>query len=140
MNQDKARIKILSKHRSNDQGCWLNENTDVKRYSMMYVDGRQRYKHIVAYELFIGPVVDGQELHHTCENKACFNPWHLEPLTRKKHRATYQQRTHCPKGHPFTPENRYERPGRPGKTECYACIKERVRAWKKKKAMGFNFG
>jgi hypothetical protein len=40
--------------------------------------------HRVAYEQFVGTVPDGLELDHLCENKACVNPGHLEPVTRSE--------------------------------------------------------
>lgn len=44
--------------------------------------------HRVLYELTIGPVPYGHELHHQCENRLCVNPLHLEPLTRAQHMQT----------------------------------------------------
>jgi len=70
--------------------------------------------HRFAYELLVGPVPDGQELHHTCEVKICVNPSHLEMVTRKVHVSLQplsgapvlrRQKTHCPKGHSYSGDN-----------------------------------
>jgi hypothetical protein len=70
--------------------CWLwtgkckkggNEN---ERYGHMNVrvDGRHvtRLAHRVAYEAFVGPIPDGFDVDHTCENCSCINPAHLEAV------------------------------------------------------------
>lgn len=45
------------------------------------IDG-SKYVHRVAYEVYIGPVPDGLEVDHLCRNRACYNPAHLEPVSR----------------------------------------------------------
>ena len=54
---------------------------------------QNRPAHLVAYELFIGPVPEGMELDHVCHtqdescpggkcvHRGCVNPAHLEPVT-----------------------------------------------------------
>lgn len=39
--------------------------------------------HIIAYYLCCGDIPKGMELDHTCRNKACCNPAHLEIVTRQ---------------------------------------------------------
>lgn len=49
--------------------------------------------HVVAYEIHVGPVPDGLELDHLCDNKICVNPAHLEPVTHSENlRRGYARR------------------------------------------------
>jgi len=44
----------------------------------------QTQAHIIAYYLFFGDIPQGKELDHTCRNKWCCNPFHLEPVTKRE--------------------------------------------------------
>lgn len=89
--------------------------------------------HRVAYEYWVGPIPDDREVHHLCANRACVNPLHLRPVTRKEHmhlenRKTIENtaRTHCPQGHPYEGDNLVVRGG--GRY-CRACAREKDRQW-----------
>jgi HNH endonuclease len=77
-----------------------------------------------------GLLPPGKELHHTCNNKDCVNPDHLEPLTRKEHIQTMKNHranwTHCTKGHPLSEE----KVGR--QRLCRLCRQASQRAYKER--------
>jgi hypothetical protein len=88
-------------------------------YGRMTVEGRNVNAHRVAYEVVVGPIPPGRELHHTCGNKSCVNPAHLVPLTDSEHRQTHGGPTHCPRGHEYTVANTYLNPK--GVKICRTC-------------------
>ena len=55
------------------------------------------------------PIPPGMVANHTCRNRSCVNPQHIEPLTatensRKDSRSlgyVNSQKTHCKNGHPY---------------------------------------
>jgi len=95
---------------------------NFKRY------GKDCVAHRVSFELVRGEIPDGLVLDHLCRNHACVNPAHLEPVTRWEnvrrgvgYTAQQARKTHCKRGHEFTPENTY--PWRSGRI-CRACRAE----------------
>jgi hypothetical protein len=88
--------------------------------------------HRLVYERFVGPVPDGLELDHLCSNPPCVNPWHLEPVTHQENllrgrgfAAANAAKTHCYRGHEYTPENTYL--SAKGQRKCRACNRNRMR-------------
>ena len=99
--------------------------------------GRQctRNAHRVSYEIHVGPVPDGLELDHLCRRRACCNPAHLEPVTRRENtlrgnapdavRSVNGSKTMCKHGHPFSGENLVLRKG--GGRKCRECCRAEKR-------------
>lgn len=115
----------------------------------------QRAAHRVSYEAMVGPIPDGMQIDHLCRVPNCVNPAHLEPVTHLENvrraiaaRTSPEEvartlalqeslalaasgaganslKTHCPKGHEYTGDNLYVRPGRC--RECNTCRRDIAR-------------
>jgi hypothetical protein len=109
------------------KGCWLWQGAKTsKGRGCLHIDGHTITTHKLFFILLIGQVPDGMELHHRCEVKHCCNPEHLVVTTPKGHRGFHVHyrslRTHCPKGHAYTPEN--IRSSKHGWKSCRTCFNE----------------
>ena len=119
--------------------CWLWTGS-LRRSGygnvMSWIDGKNycMSAHKYFYLLLVGPVPEGLELDHLCQNRSCVNPKHLEPVThseniRRSPAARYavsrsqSAKTHCPSGHPYSEENTYRNKGR---RYCRVCMKQRL--------------
>ena len=59
-------------------GCWVWLHTiQVRGYGVAH----GKLAHRVMYEAVNGPIPDGLQIDHLCENKPCVNPAHMEPVT-----------------------------------------------------------
>jgi hypothetical protein len=74
--------RLLSRRRIGSEGCWLWLGAKVRGYGVVSVSGRTQYVHRIAYELFVTSVAEGLTLDHLCHQPACFNPAHLEQVSR----------------------------------------------------------
>lgn len=118
-----------------DGPCWEYRGTKRARgYGVIVVGpGRKaQAAHRAVWEGLVGPVPAGLVLDHLCRNTSCVNPDHLEPVTQAENirrgyapAALNARKTHCSKGHEFTPENTARRSGR---RVCLTCRPSEVAA------------
>lgn len=65
-----------------EDDCWLwTLKPDRDGYGVAHLAGRQWRAHRLSYTHYVGPIPDGHDLDHTCENRICVRPSHLEPVT-----------------------------------------------------------
>lgn len=113
----------------NGTACWTwTAVRGTHGYGVLSIHGSSGCAHKFAYEFFVGRIPDGLELDHLCKDRGCVNPRHLEPVTHlenvRRGSAGEPRRkiTHCPKGHPYSGDNLYNR--REGGRACKICRKE----------------
>lgn len=128
--------------------CWLLTkyvNKNHRGYGELVINlgyGKstiRRSPHRFSYEFFVGVIPDGYQVDHTChdpevchagdtcKHRRCVNPKHLKAVPRainssrqSRHRnGGNAEKTHCPKGHPYSLENTYIRPN--GRRKCRRC-------------------
>lgn len=65
-----------------NRSCWIWERSSYQGYGTMQYMRKRVYVHRAVYEFLMGPIPDGLVLDHLCCTKRCYNPRHLEPVTR----------------------------------------------------------
>ena len=69
-----------------NSGCWLwTAGVNSSGYGMIGVGSRGAAgAHRISYELFKGPIPEGQMILHSCDCRVCINPDHLAVGTAKQ--------------------------------------------------------
>lgn len=134
INYPRSVILRLLRHAQfdNTAECWVwQKGKSRDGYARIQVGRKSRDAYRVAYEAFVGPVPEGLELDHLCRNRACINPAHLEPVTRRVNVlrgvsivAVNARKTHCASDHPLSGDNLYIRPD--GGRACRRCNADAV--------------
>lgn len=92
--------------------CWeWTAARNKKGYAIFNYHGGNT-GHRFAYIHFVGEIPSGLVLDHLCRNRGCVNPGHLEPVTNRENimrgegsAVINSKKTHCKRGHEFTPAN-----------------------------------
>lgn len=127
-------VRFWSKVNITD-GCWeWTGAKDRRGYGRLMVktpDGRRpRFAHRIGYLETTGHLPT-DELDHLCRNTSCVRSAHLEPVShvenvqRGEAGRHWREKTHCPSGHAYTPENVYSPPSRPNARYCRECHRVR---------------
>jgi hypothetical protein len=127
-----------------DDECWIwTGMVDRKGYGRITVGGYSLSCHRFSFFIHNKYLDPDRLVCHSCDNPPCSNPSHLFLGTfsdnmkdaSRKMRCSGQLRTHCPKGHEYTPENTYIH-GDPKKgRQCKECRRISCRAYKLAKKM-----
>jgi len=103
---NKVDVVFCMKFVINDSGCWIWLGP---LSSEGYGSYQNTQAHRFSYKLFVNIIPDGLTIDHLCRNPSCVNPEHLEAVTTQintsralKHNGN---KTHCKRGHEFTPDN-----------------------------------
>lgn len=78
-------------------GCWNWNRGTGDGYGFVRLDGRQHRVHRAVWHQLVGSLPSHVPLDHTCRNRLCCNPEHLEPVTiainnRRGRRARLRER------------------------------------------------
>lgn len=109
-DKDRFWLKVsLQQH-----GCWEWQAGlyNATGYGQFWLNGKGELAHRIAYTLINGLIPEGLAIDHLCRNRRCCNPAHLEAVTDKTNilrgvspSANNHRKTHCRKGHAFSPSN-----------------------------------
>ena len=122
-----------------NSGCWLWLGFITNRG---YANSKNRsfpgeqLGHRLSYMYHVGPIPEGTEIDHLCRVCSCVNPAHLEAVTHAENQrrghsfaATNHRKTHCLRGHEFTPDNTYISLSGRHKRRCKICELEKQHAY-----------
>ena len=128
--------RLLANSRDEDRGyvtlcrVWSLSKTRGG-YGKINVGGRTPGTHCTAYELWVGPIPEGLQVNHHCDQRDCIRPDHLyagsqldniaDMVARGRQSNGRSSKTHCKSGHEFTSENTYAWHGMRQCRECKRC-------------------
>lgn len=120
--------------------CWVWKSVIRHNgYGQFKIGNLAITAHRWAYEHLRAPIPAGLVIDHLCRNRACVNPWHLEPVTQRENTlrgespvARNAAKTHCLNDHPFDAENTGT--DSDGNRFCRTCATEQQRARKQRRA------
>ena len=96
--------RFIDKYEIMDTGCWEWTGSKLpKGYGLLGMkdpDGKWRPKgaHRISYILYKGPIPEGMEVCHECDNPSCVNPNHLWLGTGKQNAEDMVEKGRSTKG------------------------------------------
>lgn len=122
INSEQIQKFVRNVEYDNLNGCWIWKlSKDTKGYGRIWLFGKYKSTHRLAYEYWKGEIPKELQIDHLCRNRACCNPTHLEAVTAKEnwHRGIRKtiktfltgkdhpqgKKTHCKWGHEFNEKN-----------------------------------
>ena len=75
--------RLLKKYKIDPlSGCWeFKKYTRRDGYAVFHIGPKSYKAHRVMFEVFVRELEPGEDVHHTCHNRKCGNPFHLEAGT-----------------------------------------------------------
>ena len=124
--------EALPAHVETQSGCWETRHAPCQRGYVELTRSRGgKSRKFLAHRLFywkiVGPIKAGMTLDHTCRNRKCVNPAHLDPVDCRVNAArgmapsTVAARLGvCSRGHKIDG----------GKRRCLVCARDTRRRWR----------
>ena len=129
-----------------ENGCWHWQGTlDKDGYGKVCINYERHRTHRLAYKLYVGELIAGLVIDHTCHNdsdctagsacmhRRCINPEHLRQVTARTNTlagrtpaALNTAKTHCLKGHRFEGYNLVMHGAKRGCRECSRLARDTV--------------
>jgi hypothetical protein len=81
-------------------------------------------------------------IHHTCQNRLCVNPNHLQQTSQSDHvdagHNIEKAKTHCKRGHPLLSPNLYKNRSKPNARICKKCTLMLQENYRRKNPFGYQ--
>jgi hypothetical protein len=81
------------------EGCWTwTGRFTISGYGVAWHRGGSWRAHRAVYDWLVGPIPDGMTLDHTCRNKRCVNPTHMDLVPPRENLRRHHEQLagrHC---------------------------------------------